>query len=68
MPTTIPTKNFVRTLVWRKFKLFARVEKPVIHYLSADEARRLVNACPPDFRRLVQAALLKVADIPHLPI
>jgi integrase len=31
----------------------------VIRYLSADdEARRLVNACPQDFRRMVHAALL----------
>jgi len=43
---------------WRKVKPFARVEKPVIRYLSAGEARRLVNACPQDFRRMVQAALL----------
>src|SRR5262249_17315542 len=43
---------------WRKVKPFARVEKPVIRYLSADEARRLVNAYPRDFRRMVQAALL----------
>jgi integrase len=43
---------------WRKAKPFARVEKPVIRYLSVDEARRLVNACPQDFRRLVQGALL----------
>jgi integrase len=43
---------------WRKVKPFARVEKPVIRYLSTDEARRLVNACPQDFRRMVQAALL----------
>jgi integrase len=43
---------------WRKVKPFARVEKPVIRYLSRDEARRLVNACPQDFRRMVQAALL----------
>ena len=43
---------------WRKVKPFARVEKPVIRYLSAEEARRLVNACPQDFRRMVQAALL----------
>ena len=41
-----------------KVKPFARVEKPVIRYLSTDEARRLVNACPQDFRRMVQAALL----------
>jgi hypothetical protein len=39
----------------------------VIRYLSTDEARRLVNACPHDFRRMVQAALLTVADIPSLP-
>jgi integrase len=45
-------------IAWRKVKPFARVEKPVIRYLSADEARRLVSACPPHFRRLVQAALL----------
>jgi integrase len=43
---------------WRKVKPFARVEKPVIRYLATDEARRLVNACPQDFRRMVQAALL----------
>jgi len=43
---------------WRRVKPFARVEKPVIRYLSTDEARRLVNACPQDFRRTVQAALL----------
>jgi integrase len=45
-------------MAWRKVKPFARVEKPVIRYLSVDDARRLVNACPQDFRRLVQAALL----------
>jgi integrase len=43
---------------WRKVKPFARVEKPVIRYLSAEEGRRLVNACPREFRRMVQAALL----------
>jgi len=45
-------------IAWRKVTPFARVEKPVIRYLSAGEARRLVNACPQDFRRMVQAALL----------
>jgi integrase len=45
-------------IAWRKVKPFARVEKPVIRYLSTDEAHRLVNACPQDFRRMVQAALL----------
>jgi integrase len=48
----------VSDTAWRKVKPFARVEKPVIRYLSIDETQRLVNACPQDFRRLVQAALL----------
>ena len=30
----------------------------MVRYLSAAEARRLVRACPEDFRKLVQAALL----------
>lgn len=29
-----------------------------MRYLSADEARRLVNACSGEFRRMVQAAIL----------
>ena len=45
-------------MAWRKVKPFSRVEKPVIRYLSAGEARQLVSACPKHFRRLVQAALL----------
>ena len=43
---------------WRKVKPFRAADAPVIRYLSADEARRLVNACDADFRSLVQAALL----------
>jgi len=43
---------------WRRVKPFAKVDEAVVRYLSADEARRLVNACRQDFRRLVQAALL----------
>ena len=30
----------------------------MVRYLSAAEARRLVRACPEDFRKMVQAALL----------
>jgi integrase len=44
-------------LVWRKLKPFHRVEAARIRYLSVVEAKRLLNACDPDFRRLVQAAL-----------
>jgi hypothetical protein len=43
---------------WRKVTPFKRVDAAVVRYLSADETRRLVNACPNDFRRLVQGALL----------
>ncbi|EAQ35021.1 phage integrase [Nitrobacter sp. Nb-311A] len=43
---------------WRKVKPFKRVDEAVVRYLSAAEARRLVNACSEDFRKLVQAALL----------
>lgn len=59
---------------WRKVKPFAAVDEAVIRYLSADECRRLVNACDPAFRNLVRGALLtgcrygelcrlKVADV-----
>jgi integrase len=43
---------------WRKVKPFKKVDEAVVRYLSAAEARRLVNACAEDFRKLVQAALL----------
>jgi integrase len=43
---------------WRKVKPFRKVDEAVVRYLSAAEARRLVQACPKDFRKLVQGALL----------
>jgi integrase len=43
---------------WRRVKPFPKVEEAVIRYLTADEARRLVNACSGEFRRMVQAAIL----------
>lgn len=43
---------------WRRVKPFPNVEEPLIRYLTAEEARRLVNACQGEFRRLVQAAIL----------
>jgi integrase len=43
---------------WRKVKPFRETDAPVLRYLSADEALRLVNACDQDFRLLVQAALV----------
>ena len=43
---------------WRKVTPFRRVDAAVVRYLNTDESRRLVNACPSDFRQLVQGALL----------
>lgn len=42
---------------WRQVEAFKKVDKPKIRYLTADEQRRLVNACSSDFRALVRAAL-----------
>jgi integrase len=42
---------------WRKVKPFKQVDEPVVRFLTVAESRRLINACKPDFRRLVQAAL-----------
>jgi integrase len=58
---------------WHRVEPFKQVDAARIRYLTIAEAQRLVNACDPDFRRLVQAALetgarygelglLKVAD------
>ncbi len=45
-------------MAWRKVKPHRGVDTPVIRYLTDDEAKRLVNACNPDFRDLVMAALV----------
>jgi integrase len=43
---------------WRKVRSFQKVSAARVRYLTDDEATRLVNACPPDFRVLVTAAVL----------
>jgi integrase len=43
---------------WRTVKPFRGASAARIRYLTVDEARRLVNACEPDFRNIVQAALM----------
>jgi integrase len=44
-------------LAWRKMKPFRHVDAARIRYLSIAEGKRLINACDPDFRPLVQAGL-----------
>jgi integrase len=47
-----------RDEAWRRVKPFREASAPKIRYLSHAEAQRLVNACDPGFRALVQCALL----------
>jgi integrase len=42
---------------WRKLQPFRDVDKARVRFLTVDEATRLVAACDPEFRPLVQAAL-----------
>jgi integrase len=43
---------------WRAVRAFREADAARLRYLSDHESRRLTNACPPDFRALVTAALL----------
>ena len=43
---------------WVNVKPFKNVDAPTIRYLNDKESNRLVNACPPDLRAMVTAALL----------
>jgi integrase len=49
--------NVASDAEWRRVELFEGVNSARIRFLSIAEAKRLVNACDPDFRKLVQAAL-----------
>lgn len=51
---------------WKRVKPFADVDEPVIRFLKPDEATRLINACPEDFRRLIKAALMTGARYSEL--
>ena len=42
---------------WQPVKAFKGVGKPRTKFLTLDEQYRLVNACPPEFKELVKAAL-----------
>lgn len=43
---------------WRKVKPFKKVDVARVRYLTVAEGKRLINACDPEFRPLVHAALL----------
>jgi integrase len=43
---------------WRTVRAYRGADAARVRYLSDDEARRLTNACPADFRALVTGALL----------
>jgi integrase len=42
---------------WRSVPTFRNVDRPRTRFLSVAEATRLLNAAPPDFRRLARGAL-----------
>jgi integrase len=42
---------------WRKVSAFKGVDTARVRHLTVKVARRLINACDPDFRNVVQAAL-----------
>jgi integrase len=51
---------------WRKVKPFKKVDAARIRFLTVAEAKRLINACDPDLRRIVQAALYTGAHYSEL--
>jgi integrase len=42
---------------WRQVKPYERVEAAKLQFLNVAEAQRLINACDPEFRPMVEAAL-----------
>jgi integrase len=51
---------------WRRVEAFQGVAAARVRYLTIVEAQRLINACDPDFRRLVQAGLATGARVSEL--
>ena len=42
---------------WEKIKPYRKVDAPKIRFMSIDECKRLIAACPTDFKQMVRAAL-----------
>ena len=51
----------------RRLKPFRQVDVARTRFLSVAEAKRLTNACDPDFRNLVMAGLCTGARFGELP-
>lgn len=51
---------------WREAKPFKGTTSSRVRFLNTEESQRLVNVCPPDFRRLVQGALFTGARFGEL--
>lgn len=51
---------------WKKVKPFNSVDEPIVRFLQPSEATRLINACPPDFKALINAALMTGARYSEL--
>lgn len=51
---------------WREAQAFEEVDSARLRFLTPEEAQKLVNACPPDFRQLVQGALFTGARFGEL--
>lgn len=51
---------------WKRVKPFENTDEPVIRFLTEDECQRLINACMPDFRKLVKAGLFTGARYSEL--
>lgn len=51
---------------WREVQPFGNADAPRVRFLNLEEQARLVNACEPDFRRLVQAGLFTGARFGEL--
>jgi integrase len=43
---------------WRRLRKFKGADSARIQWLTTEQSRRLINACAPDFRRIVHAGLL----------
>ena len=59
-------KKIASDHAWRAVKPFREADAARVRYLTVAEAKRLINASAPDFRKLVQAALLTGARFGEL--